>query len=39
MVYCNEIKQSKAGCNEIELNNVAKLQNVSWGKQIKKKMK
>ena len=37
MVYCHEIEQSNAVCNEIELTIVAKLQNMSWGKQIKKK--
>ena len=39
MVYCNEIEYSNAGCNEIELNTVGKLQNVSRGEQIKKKNK
>ena len=36
MLYSNEIKQSNAGCNEIELNIVGKLQNGSQGEQIKK---
>ena len=38
-VYCNEIEHSNAGCNEIELNIVAKLKNVSQDKLIKKKVK
>ena len=37
MMYCNEIEQSNAGCNEIELNIVAKSQNVSRDEQIKRK--
>ena len=37
MMYCNEVEQSNAGCNEIKLNIVAKLQNISRGEQIKEK--
>ena len=28
MVWCNEIEQSNVGCNEIELNIVAKLSEI-----------
>ena len=37
MVYCNEVEQSNAGCNEIELNIEARLLDMYWSKQIKKK--
>ena len=37
MMYCNEVEQLNAGCNEIKSNIVAKLQNVSRGEKIKEK--
>ena len=36
-MHCNEIEQSNGGCNEFKLNIVAKLQNVSWGEEIREK--
>ena len=36
-MFCIRTEQGNAGCNEIELNRVAKLQNVSCGGQSKKK--
>ena len=36
-MYCNEVEQSNAGCNEIELNIIAKLLNMSRGERIQKK--
>ena len=39
LVFCIEIKQGNAACNEIELNIVAKLQNVSCEEQSKERWK